>query len=138
MDKEVWQDIEGFNGRYSVSNMGRVRRNEFTITVYDKGGKRTFAEKILNQYDLASKRSDKGSDAYKIVLLTKDGEQKRYYVHRLVAQAFVPNDDPEHKTVIHHIDDSCSNNRADNLRWLSDEDNKNLGKKLKNQKKNAL
>ena len=63
------------------------------------------------------------SKGYLRVGLYRDGKQVFKAIHRLVAEAFVPNDDPEHKDTIDHIDGDKTNNRADNLQWLSNADN---------------
>ena len=62
---------------------------------------------------------------YKTVCLCIDGKPKTYYVHRLVASAFVenPNDYPE----VNHIDEDRGNNRAENLEWCTSKYNKNYG-----------
>lgn len=60
---------------------------------------------------------------YLRVCLCRDGKTFFKLIHRLVAEAFVPNDDPEHKTEADHIDEDKTNNRADNLQWLSHTDN---------------
>ena len=63
------------------------------------------------------------SKGYLRVSLYRDGKIFNKRVHRLVAEAFVPNDDPEHKTEADHIDGDKANNRADNLQWLSHTEN---------------
>lgn len=60
---------------------------------------------------------------YLKVVLCRDGKTFTKKVHRLVAEAFVPNDDPEHKDTVDHKDNDKTNNRADNLQWLSHTDN---------------
>ena len=69
---------------------------------------------------LASRDNGKG---YQIVRLSKNNKQFCKTIHRLVAEAFVPNDNPEHKTEVDHIDGDKTNNRADNLQWLSHTEN---------------
>ena len=59
------------------------------------------------------------STGYLTVSLQANGKQFTKKLHRLVAEAFVPNDDPAHKTTVDHIDGDKTNNRADNLQWLS-------------------
>ena len=63
------------------------------------------------------------SSGYLTVSLQSNGKQSTKRLHRLVAEAFVPNDDPAHKTTVDHIDGDKTNNRADNLQWLSNADN---------------
>lgn len=62
--------------------------------------------------------NDNGHGYLSVQLYNERGKQKRY-IHRLVAKAFVPNDDPEHKTEVDHLDGDKTNNHADNLQWLS-------------------
>ena len=69
---------------------------------------------------LLPRPSNKG---YLRVCLYRDGKKFEKAIHRLVAEAFVPNDDLEHKDTIDHIDGDKTNNRADNLQWLSRGDN---------------
>lgn len=59
------------------------------------------------------------NNGYLYVVLCRDGKTFTKKLHRLVAEAFVPNDDPEHKTEVDHIDFDRVNNHADNLQWLS-------------------
>ena len=60
---------------------------------------------------------------YLFYCLSVDGKSKHFYAHRLVAESFVPNPDPEHKTCVNHIDGNTFNNRADNLEWVSYKEN---------------
>lgn len=74
-----------------------------------------------------SLRSHDNGHGYKTVCLCIDGKPKTYYVHRLVASAFVenPNDYPE----VNHIDEDRGNNRAENLEWCTSKYNKNYGRR---------
>lgn len=102
VSKEVWKPIKGYGGLYEVSNLGRVRKRVW--------------------------KEVKGTDfcnGYRRVNLNKDGEQKSMLVHRLVAEAFIPN--PEGYPIINHIDECPSNNHADNLEWCDQKHNMNCG-----------
>ena len=94
---ETWKEIEGFNGRYEVSNFGNVRNS--------KG-------KILKQ--------SISRNGYKRISLFKNG-YKFMLVHRLVAIAFV--DNPESKPCVNHIDNDRANNFAENLEWVTHKEN---------------
>ena len=74
-----------------------------------------------------SLRAHDNGHGYKTVCLCIDGKPKTYYVHRLVASAFVenPNDYPE----VNHIDEDRGNNRAENLEWCTSKYNKNYGRR---------
>lgn len=94
---------------YTVSDHGRIFTKERTIKANKYGGIRTIEAK-------EKAPSDNGG-GYKFVTLHYDGEQKRAYVHRLVAEAFVPN--PEGKPTVNHKDGDKSNNLSTNLEWAT-------------------
>lgn len=103
---EIWKDIEGYEGLYQVSNMGRVKSLN-----YNHG----FKEKVM-------KPTINGS-GYPIVSLCKDGKKKSYCVHKLVATSFICN--PENKPCIDHINTIRTDNRVENLRWTTPKENNN-------------
>ena len=103
LPQEQWKPIEGFDGKYLVSNMARIK-----------------SLKRLKPHILAVFTNNKGYDR---VALSKDGKSRHFLVSRLVAQAFCPNPAPENATTVDHVDHDTRNNRADNLRWLSLHDN---------------
>lgn len=107
--KEIWKPIRGYENLYEVSNLGRVKALE--RYVQNNGGAQKRHEMILKQ----SGKFHFG------VTLCKDGKTKRKTVHRLVAEAFIPN--PENKPVVDHIDTNPKNNRVDNLRWVTIQEN---------------
>lgn len=111
---EIWKDIEGYEGLYQVSNEGRVKSIERTITM-SNGRPRLIRERILKQ-SLQSK-------GYYFVILCNDSEGKHKYVHRLVAEAFIPN--LENKPCIDHINTIRTDNRVENLRWCTNKENCN-------------
>lgn len=102
---ETFKDILGYEELYQVSNLGRIKSLKF--------GK----EKLL------SPAFDK--DGYLYVCLCKNGEKKRYFIHRLVAQAFLPN--PNNYPEVNHIDENKLNNNVDNLEWCDRKYNINYG-----------
>ena len=106
MKEEVWKPIKDYEGLYEISNLGRVRNLN-----YKGSGK----GKIL--------KNTKDSKGYLIVGLTKNGKRKLFKIHRLVAEAFIPN--PEDKPFIDHINTIRDDNRIENLRWCTQKENCN-------------
>lgn len=109
--KEVWKDIENYEGIYQVSNLGNVK--VLSRQVWNGKGFRTQDERILQQSN--------NQWGYNIVTLTKDSKRKPHKVHRLVAQAFIPN--PENKEQVNHIDGNKTNNNVNNLEWNTRQEN---------------
>ena len=109
---EIWADIEGYEGLYQVSNLGRVK----SLVGYN-GHRHVKREKMLNPY------KHKASKNYyrSVVKLTKEGHKKDMKVHRLVAKSFLPN--PENKPNINHIDGNPLNNDVSNLEWCTQKEN---------------
>ena len=106
MTREIWKDIEGYEGLYQVSDLGRV--------------KRVTTNRILKQA--------KHHGGYMRVDLCKNGKRKAHKIHRLVAQAFIPN--PENKLQVNHIDENKTNNIISNLEWLTAKENNNHGTRI--------
>lgn len=105
---EEWKDVVGYEGLYQVSNLGRVKTSFKPIKCH-KNSIRFGKEKILS-----SKIEKNG---YERVNLSKDGERKTYSIHRLVAQAFIPN--PNNLPQINHKDENKLNNCVENLEWCT-------------------
>lgn len=104
---EKWIPIKNYEESYEVSNLGRVRsKDRFTPTwngqVYKKGVVKNLKE-------------DK--DGYFKVWLSKESKKKPFFVHRLVAQAFNPNENS--LPVVNHLDGNKQNNLPDNLEWTT-------------------
>ena len=105
---EEWRDIKGYEGLYQVSNTGKVKSLN-----YSKTGK----EGIL--------KSCKNSAGYLILELFKNGIGKCHAIHRLVAEAFIPNID--NLPCINHKDENKENNYVENLEWITYKENANHG-----------
>lgn len=120
MKGEIWKDIEEYEGKYQVSNMGRVKSLERTVRCGLNGGcYRTIPERIIKPI--------KDNYGYLVVNLWEDGKKKTCKVHRLVATAFLPN--PENLPCINHRDENKRNNLAQNLEWCDVKYNNNYGTK---------
>ena len=98
---EEWKDVKGYEGRYQVSNKGRVKSLNY---------KRQGSESILKPHAATC--------GYLTVNLRVSGKTKILYVHRLVAEAFIPN--PNGHKVVHHIDENTHNNKISNLIWMDE------------------
>lgn len=111
---EEWRPVVGYEGRYEVSNLGRVR--SIDRLVYHKESNTYHKVKgILLSLCLDRK-------GYQFVALGA-GRNNQKRVHRLVAEAFIPN--PENKKFIDHINTIRTDNRIDNLRWVTCSENCN-------------
>ena len=107
---EEWKPVDGYEGLYEVSNRGRVRSlDRFTTGNRNRKIKGKILRNCHNQLN------------YCIVQLCKDGVPKKTRVHRLVASAFIPND--EGKPYVNHIDGDPSNNDVSNLEWCTQAEN---------------
>jgi hypothetical protein len=117
MKMEIWKDIVGYENLYQVSNFGRIKSLPKTIVIYN-GAITTRKEKILKPGTRAK--------FYKFVTLTNGKESKHFGVHRLVANAFIPN--PNNYPEVNHKDENPENNRFDNLEWCDRAYNINYSK----------
>ena len=116
--KEIWKDIKGFEGLYQVSNLGRVK---------------SLRRNIILRQGITRK-------GYESVLLCTNSIHKGYYIHRLVAHAFIPN--PDNLPQVNHKDENKTNNCVGNLEWCDGKYNINYGtgiaKRVKSQSKKVL
>jgi len=118
---EQWRDIRGYEGLYQVSNFGRVK------SLSRKAGFVFLREKVM--------KPTLAKNGYLSVMLSNN-KQKRVYVHRLVAEAFVPN--PNNYLYVNHKDENKTSNVAWNLEWCTHNYNLNYGthnKRLSERKK---
>ena len=108
MQEEIWKDIKGYEGLYQVSNLGRVK------SLKRKYKKRYIDKEIIKKFSKIPK-------GYLRTGLSKNGIVKYYFVHRLVAEAFIPNYD--NLPCVNHKDCNTANNMADNLEWVTYKEN---------------
>lgn len=113
---ETWKAIPGYEGFYSVSNLGRVKSHSRTIMI----GRGCTTKKVIPETILATIRSGPGLK-YTKVNLRHQGGGKIKAVHRLVATCFLEN--PQNKPLVLHNDGDTNNNRASNLRWGTAKEN---------------
>lgn len=109
---EIWKDIKGYEGLYQVSNLGRVKSLDRIIV--RKDGISQFKKGIIKTPKI-------NSDGYCSVTLSKNGNNKTFGIHILVAKHYIPN--PDRKPEINHIDFNRENNQADNLEWCTHQEN---------------
>lgn len=100
--EEMWESVNGYEGLYEVSNLGRVRSLKRATT-------NGIVLKQMMRY------------GYMHVCLSKEGKPSTKRVHRLVAEAFIAN--PMDKPVVNHIDGNKANNAASNLEWATNSEN---------------
>lgn len=113
--EEIWKDIDGYEGLYQVSNIGRVR----SLTRNRRGRNNApnpIQGRILKQHICFG---------YCYISLCKNRKYKGFRVHRLVATAFIPN--PDNLPQVNHKDENKTNNCVDNLEWCDGKYNVNYG-----------
>ena len=99
---EIWKDVVGYEGLYQVSNLGRVR-------TFHYGAPRIRVQFLHPKYN------------YWALICKRNGVKKTIKVHRMVAQAFIPN--PDNKPQVNHLDCDRANNRLENLEWVTPAEN---------------
>ena len=125
--EEIWKDIEGYEGIYQVSNLGRVRSLDRLVPATCNLSK---TGKIVNylRKGVIKKQHIAGKSGYQYVGLSIGDKPKYYSVHRLVAKAFIPN--PDNLPEVNHKDENHLNNQADNLEWVTHIQNEHHGTKI--------
>lgn len=113
--KEIWRPIRGYENLYEVSNLGKVRSLDRLAN--RNGGTMLCKGRILKPL--------KTSNGYHQVDLYNDGKKIRFYVHRLVYEAF--NGQIPEGMQVNHIDEDKTNNRLDNINMMTPKENTNWG-----------
>lgn len=124
--KEVWKDIEGYEGYYQISNLGRYRSLDRYVNV-GNGGRRLVKGKMLVPVVC--------TNGYIEANLNKKQERKVFLMHRLVAKHFI--DNPNNYPEVNHKDENPRNNCVDNLEWCTSKYNANYGTRNKRSRDNG-
>jgi len=113
---EEWRDINGYEGLYQISSLGRIKRLAHHVT-RARFGTYICKEKIC--------QCTKQHDGYMMKYLSKNGKKSYHNVHRLVAEAFIPN--PLNLPFVNHKNEKKHDNRVENLEWCTAKYNTNYG-----------
>lgn len=115
--EEIWKDIDGYEGLYQVSSLGRVK----ALQRYRRAGNTAYTQKehFMTQYDNTS--------GYKYVRLNIGSDKRMFFVHRLVANAFIAN--PMSLPEVNHKNEIKTDNNVDNLEWCTRQYNETYGTK---------
>jgi len=126
MKEEIWKPIKGYEGLYEVSSWGRVRSLDRWVN--KKNGLKSFHKGRIRKLNNLK-------NGYLVAHLVKKCKPEPYYVHRLVAQAFIEN--PDNLPIINHKDEVKTNNHVENLEWCTHSYNINYGTAKERQRENA-
>lgn len=125
--KEIWKPINGYEGYYEISNLGNVKSVKRFYRLKENGKEIEVKEKCINPFI---------SSGYSRVSLTKNGKSKKYSVHRIVAEAFIPN--PNNLPLVNHKDETRNNNCVNNLEWCTHSYNINYGTTIERISKSVI
>lgn len=122
---EIWKDIKDYEDLYQVSNYGRIKAKK-KWSVNER--KLIDCETILTPFN--------NGHNYLVIALRRNTKRKNYYIHRLVADAFIEKVDG--KDYINHKDHNRMNNKVENLEWCTQKENIEYSKHLMKHKKNKI
>lgn len=114
MQEEIWKPVVGYEGCYEISSFGRLRTVAHVVECSDGRRRHIIGGKIISY-------GSPKSNGYFMKCLQKNGDKKYVTIHRLVATAFIPN--PERLEQINHKNGIKTDNRAENLEWVSRREN---------------
>jgi len=121
MSKEIWKDVVGLEGYYKISTFGRVKSLPRIVANHSKGTGRTKAFFRTRKTKGRFISIQKHYQGYLSVRLGKDSKYNWFLVHRLIAQAFIPN--YQNKPHINHMNGIKNDNRIKNLEWCTNLEN---------------
>lgn len=118
--EEIWKEIEGFEGKYEISNLGRIRTVKNIQHFWSRAsGEWKLEERIQETNKI--RVCFKNNKGYMRIALKNKDKVKDYLVHRLVAKTFIPN--PENKRFVNHKNGNKEDNRVENLEWCTQKEN---------------
>lgn len=125
-DGEIWRPAKGLEAYYEISNVGRVRSK----------GRYTDIQPYCRIYRKPRILSSQFNGNYYRVVICVNGKSKQTLIHRLVAEAFVPN--PSNLPYVNHKDENMTNNNVENLEWCTFSYNINYGTRPERQRKSVI
>ena len=123
-DGEEWRPVVGYEDFYEVSNMGGIKSLDRYVRFVSKNGLECW--RLKKGHELIP-TTNKKSGRVSVMLTDKNSIHKRISLHRIVASAFVENENPEMFREVNHIDENPQNNKATNLEWCDRKYNMNYG-----------